>query len=445
MALIELTPGTPARPEATTPPPAYVYRRLGLLLAAVLVLALGGAAPAVAGMWRHLGDVPLERATDFLISGGRLYTLDVADDRPPRIAAWATDPVRQLWNVPGPPEVGGEPYFITAVSDGVVLLRIGRSTAFLDAGTGALRWRSPTLVQPLDDRTGLVNEERFRPGTEYDPDSGAPGPLYGTTGEVLHTEPALSTSLSRVDLATGRPHWTVSEPGSISAAATGGPHRELVVLSADRLAVRASATGAVLRERKMPRVDDDMPSWFELAGDVVLVYHGAYGERVQVTAYAWDTLAPLWRQDHSEALGNTAACSGLPCRQTATGLAVLDPGTGATLWDAGTEADLLSFGAGTVLHLESRAHLLRTLDRRTGRPQIDLTPWQNSVPLPDGDAYLLTRREPDGSTVIGLLRAGAAGVRPLGRFTVGVDRCRADAMHVGCEVPGGVAIYRYGN
>ncbi|OJF12041.1 outer membrane protein assembly factor BamB family protein [Couchioplanes caeruleus] len=444
MALIELGAETPAQPEGTTPPPAYVYRRLGLLLAAVLALALGGAAPATAGMWRHLGDVPLARATDYLVSGGRVYVLDAADDQAPRIAAWATDPVRQLWNVPGPPGDEAEPYFLSAVSDGVVLLRSGRTTAFLDAETGAPRWRSPTLVQPLGDRTGLVQEERFRPGTEYDPDSGAPGPLYGTTGEVLHTEPALSTSLSRVDLATGRRHWTVSEPGSISATATGGPHGEIVVLSAGRLAVRASATGAVLREREMPRANDDKPSWFELGGEVVLVHHGAFGERGHVTAYAWDTLAPLWQHDQPEAQGNAASCSGLPCRHTGTGLVVLDPGTGATLWEAGSEADLLAFGAGTVLHLESRARLLRTLDRRTGRPEIDLTPWGGSVPLPDGDAYLLTRQEPDGATVVGLLRAGAATVRQLGRLTGGVDRCRADATHVGCEVPGGVAIYRFG-
>jgi hypothetical protein len=83
VALIELSPETPAPPEADTPPPACFYRRAGLALAVLLVLALGGAGPAGSVLWQRVGGVPIPESGDFQLSGNILYAMDL--DAEPRV------------------------------------------------------------------------------------------------------------------------------------------------------------------------------------------------------------------------------------------------------------------------------------------------------------------------------------------------------------------------
>ncbi|BCJ54908.1 hypothetical protein Asp14428_63830 [Actinoplanes sp. NBRC 14428] len=442
MALIELGPGTPAPPVPATPPPAYVYRRAGLLVAVLLVLALGGAAPTSSLLWQRIALVPVADRAEFQLLDGHLYVVDFRGDQP-RVGAWSTDPVRELWNVPGPPGSEDKPYYIAGGGDGLVMLTVGRTTTVLDAATGAVRWRSPTLLQRLDDRLGMVLEERFRPGTEYDQESGAPGGLYGASSDVLHTEPALSTSLSGVDLATGHRRWTATVPGSVSVVWTGPARRAIAVLSDARLTVRAPDTGAVLREREMPRVGGHGPTWFEDAGTALLVHYGPFGEGGLVAAYASDTLDELWQQELPDPQGASGTCRGLPCAETRAGAAVLDPRTGATLWRAGPSADLVAFDDDTVLELEPAGRPRRVLDRRTGRARIDLRYWTSLASAPgDENVVLATVGPATPGTAVGLLRPGAAAVQPLGRVAGGTDFHSGGDL-VGCRVPGGVAIYRH--
>ncbi|MFI7600565.1 PQQ-binding-like beta-propeller repeat protein [Actinoplanes sp. NPDC049681] len=443
MALIELSPETPAPPAAATPPPAYVYRRAGLLLAVLLLLALGGSAPASSLIWRRTGVVPLPESGDFQLFGGRLYTVDYGS-APPRIRALTTDPVRELWSVPGPPGNQEQPYFITDASAGLVMVRTGRATTVLDAGTGQQRWRTPHLVQRLGGDTGLVQEERFRPGTEYDPESGEPGRLYGSTSDILHTEPALSTSLSAVDMTTGRRLWSAVMPGSVSAQWLGPEHEMVAVLSADHLTLRSGSTGAVVREQTVPRIGGRAPAWFEPIGDVLLVHYGDFAEGGRVAAYAQDTLDLLWQRDEPDTQGSSVTCAGLPCANSRTDLALLDPRTGAPLWRAAPGNDLAALGAGAVLESRNSSRPLRIADRGTGRTITDLRYWMTYTSSPRADAYLLTRFEAaTSSTVTGILRPGATAVQPLGRIPQTTGECRADTAAVACRVPGGVGIYRH--
>ena len=114
MALIELD--LTDRPD-TAPrllPPARRYRFSGLILAAVLTFALGGAVPDLPGLWRYLGSVPAPGGPDapFQVTGGRIVTMN--SDGVNRVAtAWAAgDPPRRLWTtrfptrVIGPDQVG---------------------------------------------------------------------------------------------------------------------------------------------------------------------------------------------------------------------------------------------------------------------------------------------------------------------------------------------------
>ncbi|MEV4702590.1 PQQ-binding-like beta-propeller repeat protein [Actinoplanes sp. NPDC049316] len=438
MALIELSPETPAPPDPPAAPPAYVYRRFGLALAVLLTLALGGAAPASSLLWQRTGRVPTPVGTDLQLMGGRLYSLDF-QQQPPVVTAWSADPVRRLWSTPGPAGTEEEPYFLSAATTDVVMINVRRSTTVLDARTGSVRWRSDTPLQRLDDRTGLVLREDFRPGTEYDVDTGAPGRLYGSTTEELHTEPARSTSLDGVDLRTGRRIWSASVPGSISTAFIGG---KIVVLSADRLSVRSPRDGAVLRERVVPRVGGHGPVWGEAVGDILLVHYGGFGEGGPVVAYAVDTLDALWQQYQPDPQGSAAACAGLPCVRSRTEVSVVDPRTGRLLWRADPDTDLLAFGPGSVLVVRGQTSPMRSVDRATGRVLADLGRWRGYVAVHD-EAYVLTRTETDGSTSVGMLRAGRTAVQPLGRVRQPTGQCQADDEFVACRVGEAVDVFHY--
>ncbi|WP_244876534.1 outer membrane protein assembly factor BamB family protein [Winogradskya consettensis] len=436
VALIELSTEAPAQPVGG-PPPAYVYRRLGLFLSVLLVLALGGAARPESMLLRHTGHIPLGDA-DFVIGDGRLYAADFAVD-PPVITAWSAATGRRLWRVQGPAGSTEGYYSLSAGVPGLLMVNVARSTTVLDGGTGALRWRSPTPLQALAAGQGLVTSESFRAGTEYDPESGEPGRLYGTTSQTLHTEPALSTSLEGVELATGRHLWSVTVPGSVATVWTG---TAVVVFSADRVTVRSPSTGEVLRERAVAD-SGAWPMWGEVAGDTVLVHHGAFGEGGEVVAYALDTLDERWQQNQPDSQGSSSTCVGLPCRKTRTDLTVLDPRTGTALWSAGNDLDLVAFGNDAILELRSLSTPQRVVDRGTGRVRVELGTWSSFVDLADSRGYLLMRPEPGAGLVLGLLRRGAPAIQLLGRIPRAAAACERDEKYLACRVGGSAEVYQY--
>jgi hypothetical protein len=439
VALIELSLEAPAPPAAATPPPAYVYRRAGLVLAVLLLFVLGGAVPPTSLLWQRVGRVPLPEGGDFEFAGGQLYTVDL-DAQPRELAAWQTDPPRRLWSYPDPGDA--EPFFVTTATPDVALLRAGRRTVVLDAHTGAVRWTSSSLVQQLTDRIGLVQQERFRPGTEYDPESGEPGRLYGSTGDALHTEPAQSTELRGVELATGRPLWSVSVPGSVYVAATGSPATALVVLSADQLTVRSPFTGSAWRERTVPRVGGANAAGGEVVGDTVLVHYGAFGEGGRVTAYALDSLDERWQQNRPDPAGGSADCAGLPCMRTRDDLTVLDPRTGASRWRV-SDTSLMAFGAASALAVRGQASPVRTVDVVTGRPEVELSGWAAYFRVEGREAYVLSRPDADRGTVFGLLRPGRTAVQPLGRVPDATAHCQPVPGLIACRVSDGIEVWSY--
>ena len=454
MALIELSLDTPDV-AADAPRPAYLYRRAGLALAAVLVLALGGAAPGTFATWRHDARIPMAGGTDFQLAGGRIYVVDEVDEALV-LSAWEPEGPRRIWS--RPPEGSHDgPYFVSAATGDLAMLRTGRRTDVLDARTGELRWSATSALTRLTDRTGFMQVEQFRPGTEYDPASGDPGRLYGITNEVLHTEPALSTELRGVDLVTGATRWATSLTGSVYATWTGAARNLLVVLSAGRLAVLSPATGKVLRERAMTPQESAAPSgtipsredvaadaaWGEVVGDLVLVHQGSFGEGGRVTAYALDTLDQRWQRDQPDPAGSSATCVALLCQRSPAGLTVLDPATGLPRWQAGG-GDLRPFGAGEVLQDPSEGSPLRTRDRATGRIRAEFPDWEGPVQVAGLDAYVLTHLDPDGHTVFGLLLPDRAAVQVLGRMTDLPEYCMADTRRIACRVAeGAVEVWSY--
>jgi hypothetical protein len=438
VALIELSTETPVPLAAAAPPPAYFYRRFGLALAALLVLALGGAAPASSVLWWRIGAVPASLAGDFQVDGGRIYTMDLNSD-PRVLTAWQADPVRRLWSITA---AGGEdPFFVGDATADLVLVREGRDVTVRDLHTGAVRWASDIGLQRLTDTIGLVRRENFRPGTEYDPDSGDPGRLYGLNGSSLHTEPALSTELRGVELATGRRLWSFSVPGSVFTAWPDTPGSGLVVLTSEKLILLSPDTGAVLRERPVPPLDGRGPARGDIAGGMVLVNYGAFGAGGRVIAYELSTLAERWRRDQPDPAGNSANCYGLTCAVSRDDLAVLDTRTGAPRWRE-TGSDLLSFGPTAALEVRNMTEPLRSVSLDTGAPQADLSGWGEFNPVRGRAAFILRRWEQDGN-VFGLLLPGRTAVQPLGRLPGIVQQCQTAPGLVACQVGDHLEVWGY--
>ncbi|GAB1693779.1 PQQ-binding-like beta-propeller repeat protein [Krasilnikovia sp. M28-CT-15] len=444
MALIELNTD-PAAPPAPTRPSLRRHRRLGLALAAVLVLALAGAVPAAAVCWRRAGVVPLPSAADFQVVGGRLYTFDVADGR--RItSAWTMRPLRRLWraattadDMPGGTLQGGSS---VQAAGGHVLLRAGQATTVLDARTGALRWTSPAPILPLTDDVGLVQAEQFRPGTEYDESSGAPGALYFSSSGQPHTEPPEVTELRGVDLTTGRTRWSARFSGSIYPTRARGRVAGAVVMASGRLWLRAAETGAVLREQPLPRIPGAL-SWGDVVGDLLLVRQAAADDATVVTAYAMDTLAPRWRRTEPADAGNSATCTGLACEKAHSHLVVLDPGTGRPRWRTSGDVDLQA-GAGYAVEVQSgQSRPLRAVDPASGAPVVDLSAWQTFAAGPSAAPLVLARREAGRGTAFGVLLPGRRVVQRLGDSGTALTDCSADSRFVACRASAGVEVWAY--
>ncbi|MFI5491223.1 PQQ-binding-like beta-propeller repeat protein [Actinoplanes sp. NPDC051859] len=441
MALIELSTEPLLQPPAS-PPPAYVYRRLGLLLVLILVFVLGGAAPASSLHWEHVGDVPFAAGTEMALVGDRVVTVDGNSARP-TVRGWSIEPVRELWDVPVPPTDADWPYAVYPLSADLVLLGGKDNYLVLDARTGETRWTATEYIQPLGNRIGLVQREEFRPGTEYDPSSGNPGQLFGL-GDSKHTEPAQRTTLAGIELATGRQLWTATEPGSIVAEWSREPRGALVVLAAGRLVERSAETGAVVHERALPKVNGALPQWVEVDGSSVLVHYDGYGEGGTIAAYALGGFAPLWTGEQPDPQGSPGGCMLLWCQSSPTELIVLDSRTGQPLWSAGAEDQLFATGDDAVLVSQSEARPVRLADRQTGSTRADLSAWLTFTgSWNQGTTLLLSRLEHGGDKALGVLRPDASAVQPLGRISGIVGDCQLGDRYVACMVEKGATVYRY--
>jgi hypothetical protein len=450
VALIELDLDTP-RAAVTGRPPLRYFRYGGLLLAAVLVLVLGGAATVTSMIWRRAGSLPLTLSnTSFQILGGRLYTMDTNGAQ--RVTtAWAMAPVRRLWTASTPLDRDlssgevihdGNAYLVGAGA--YTLMQSSLGTTVLDVATGAVRWatRSPVLAE--SDGVAVVQETRFRPDTVYDESSGNPGPLYWSETGEPHTEPPERTTLRGLDLATGRPLWSADVGGSVYVVPARGDSTGFVVIAADGLTERAAATGAVLRQHPLARTGGSDISYPDVDGDLLLLRHDAPDGSSVATAYALDTLAPRWQLSEPPDSGNGSTCTDMPCRADSNGLTVLDPVRGVPLWHAGTYVDLTRRAAGTLEIQGITSRPLRLRDPDTGAVLADLSGWDAVADSDAADPIVLYRAEPpDGHAAFGVLLPGGRGVQPLGRAAGRIKGCGSDDQHIVCRVDDGLEVWSY--
>ncbi|MGK5678536.1 outer membrane protein assembly factor BamB family protein [Actinoplanes sp. URMC 104] len=447
--MIELDLTAPADQTPSSPPPASRYRLPGLLLAAVLTLVAGGAAPISSVLWRYLGSVPSPEGAEspFQLAGGRAYT--VAGSGADRVAvAWSlTGAPRKLWTARFPirvtdPDAMSWGGLQAEPAGDVVLLTDGTDTTVVDARTGATRWTSRIYVTPLPGRrVGVVQDNEFRANTVYDQASGEPGTLYfSATGEP-HTEPPLRSEVRGVDLATGRVLWTVAAAGSVNVAVP-PDDPGILLLSSDRLQRIDGGTGQVVRTTPLPERNGTGPTGSELIDGTLTVYYGRGGAVSDEVVYAVDSLEQLWDRPVPEITRDPANCGGVHCSGNTQALDVLDSRTGEVRWRAPADVDLFRHGE-YVGELGSDSGLpVRLVDPATGATRIDLSGWTIET-APSSRPLLLRRSAGDGASAFAVVPAGRGRIQPLGTAGGALSDCTADERHVVCRVGGELRIWAY--
>jgi hypothetical protein len=427
----------PASPPATSaPPPVHRYRRLALVVAGLLTLALGGAAPAAPVLWRHVGSVPAPEAeVAHGVAGELLVVTALTGDRP-TTSGWRLDPPRRLWSVTLPESAVG---VATVSGDDVLVQHAHGGVSVLDPATGAVRWSSPVYVQVLNPRFGLSTAPEFAPGTAYDETSGDPGPLYFDGNGQPHTQPPRHTDLYGIDLATGRRLWSAREAGAVYSVPVPGIAGALVVVTAGAVEVRDAATGASLRRRSLPPTGAGDVWYPEVAGDALLIRRGD-----TATAYGLDTLEPRWNRTEPADAG-FPFCQALLCRREAGTLVVLDPRTGRTAWDTGVPDVQLSLGGDEVLvhgALGDRPQSIR--DAASGAVRADLSRWDTLIDFTaEGDLMVSGYHGERGGRVFGVRPPGAATVQPLGVSTGLLRDCVRSAALVACRGTDAIEVFAY--
>lgn len=432
MAVIELDTG-PA-PAAATHPPVRLSRTAGLVAAVVLLLALGGAAPIVPVMWRPLGSIPLPVDSSVTIAGDHVITVGGGEGSM-EVGVWRADGRKRLWSTTVDPGVRDDQVVVTGggrlmvAGDTVLVSPPDYRTVGLDLSTGRELFVAPVRLETVTSGVGLARETVFRPGTEYDQDSGDPGPLYLSADGRPYREPPVSTALIGVDLTSGRELWRRPMKGWGYTSAVGDT---LLVVSADRLQVFDPATGRVLRERASGG------TWAEVFGEVLVVQ-----ENKRTIGYDLATLTPRWTSP-ARLLADTitgARCDGVLCRHGRDGVEVIDPATSATSWQTAREVSLRREGAQVIEYDDLSRRPLRLDDARTGRMIADLRDWQ-SISQVNGGEPLLSRVEPGGRRMsFAVVRAGR--IQPLGYADSVVRDCRMADGLAACRTEESVELFAY--
>jgi outer membrane protein assembly factor BamB len=446
VALIELDLYAPAEPPAEQAPQAR-HRYTPVAAVLVLVLTLAGSALPRSVLWRRIGLAPISAPDGaFQLAGGRLYTFDWSGSRLVT-TAWSPEPLRRLWSRTGttaPDDDGGAtPSFGWSVDpagpDDVVLQSYLGSTV-VDARTGQARWTSATpLTSMAGGRVGLVYDQEFRPGTEYDEATGAAGPLYPSASGVFHTEPPVRTTLRALDMRNGRELWRTGFAGLVIAADGKSDPGAIVVVAADRISLLAAATGAVLRERRLTGPAPGEVAFGDSNGGMLLLRHGT-GEGGTVTAYSMATLEPVWHRSEPIA-GSPSFCGGMLCDDNGNGVVVLDPATGQPRWRTGAGA---LFGRGqAIVEVDSRENRPVALhDPVTGAMRVALDGWTWFAYGRDDSPLVLGRL--DGTrTLFGVLIPARRAVQPLGYAPTPLTSCESDDRYVACRITGGVEVWAY--
>jgi hypothetical protein len=353
--------------------------RLGVI-AAVLALLCAGAAPARSAL-RHAATLHPSPAASVSVAGDLLVVADPTGGPDTTVTAYGLPDSAAQWTATLP----GSAVYTASAADGLILLaerdalRRRAATIALDAGTGAVRWRTggAVITSPGAPVGLVVNEVRSFSG---------PGRR-------------VQGGIEAVDLATGTTRWRVQVPSTAVAEVSARPAVALVVYDSSTAEVRDLATGTVRASMKLPPTDyaPDNP---QMIGGTLVLRHRER-DRPVVTGYELTTLGLRWsRLDRAAGLDWTD-CPPRLCARRPTETWTLDPADGSWTTTPGDGVIWRSMrGSGDRL-------VARSLD---------------------GDRLLVAATTPDQP-------------RPIGALPAGYRDCRAGASALVCRLDsGGLAV-----
>ncbi|MGN9913767.1 outer membrane protein assembly factor BamB family protein [Phytohabitans sp. LJ34] len=399
------------------------WRPVALALVAALLLAVTGSGPAPAPNLTPVTSFGLDRRTDFVVFGDRLY-VSVASDRigaPTEqrwlLSAYELPSGRPLWTAPYQSSV--EQFVDVQSADGLVLVTglvagegISTPTTAVDATSGRVLWTLPTRVAVADDgHTGVV-------------------------GGFLRPGEAAAPTVRAVDLATGRDLWRVTYPApTLVRPVPGG--RAVTVTNGDgggRAEVRDIRTGAVRASRAVLPPGTGPTLSMTVGDSLLLGYQDAEGAR-GVAAFATDTLEPRWQRVITEdGVRRFSSCGSLVCTPGAVGVEAIDPATGVLVWHT-TEADAV-FDVGGVLVADAQPAGLAAVDPATGRTLFDLGGMETVLnPGTEHGLVSVHRTVGEDRSWLSLARPHTAEPRALGVVPHRVWDCVAGERSVVCRVP----------
>jgi hypothetical protein len=401
-----------------------LWRPVALALVAVSLFALTTSGPAPAPSLTLAASLALDRRTDFVVFGDRLYVSEASPERagPPAehrwlLSAYELPSGRPLWTAPYESSV--EQFVDVQPADGLILVTglvggegISTPTTAVDTASGRVRWTLPTRVAVADDgRTGVIGGLR-RPG-----------------------EPTGST-VRAVDLTTGRDLWKASFPAPTTVRPV-PDGRAVTVTNGHRLGraeVRDVRTGDVLASRAVLPPGAG-PNISVTVGDSLLLGYQEEGGVPGIAAYAADTLQLRWRRPVTEDdVRRFAPCGALVCTPGVGGVEAIDPATGALVWHS-TDADAV-FDLGGVLVADAQPAGLAAVDPATGRTLFDLGGLENAPSPRTGHGLISVRRTiGDDRSWLSIAKPHAAAPRPLGVMPYRVWDCVAGERSVACRVP----------
>ncbi|WP_328466869.1 PQQ-like beta-propeller repeat protein [Actinoplanes sp. NBC_00393] len=343
-------------PAARPPAPGRREHWLPALLAASLLLLLGGAAaPRPVEVLRTVAVLQGVFVTA-LVAGTQLFTaraLPGDDADQVEISAVPITPAGSRWTarVEAP---SGE---VRLAREGSVLVaETLEELTVLDARSGALRWHATASL------TTVVGGQAVY--SEYDDEDG-------------------STTL--VDLESGRSLW--SSPGLADFADRDATGRYLFTMDFDgRAAVRDITDGRRLASRTLDVFPDGDRPVVSIVGDLVYLFKGSslLAVRLSDLATAWETEAAIPYE--------VQACAGLICVSDRQGVMGVDPAGGQVRWQA---VRWISYADGVASAQDGTTVLL---DPATGRVTRHLGHGMRA-----GDLML---RAHEGQTRVTRLRSG---------------------------------------
>ncbi|MFC6023724.1 PQQ-binding-like beta-propeller repeat protein [Plantactinospora solaniradicis] len=433
--------------EPDPPPPSRTrqLRAVALALVGALVLSAGGAAPSAPPRLEPLLTVSLRVGTHFHLTEHRLFVTDPTPGTTRRVTAYEVERGRQLWTSAYPTE---QRQLGMTLAGGLLLIEDGNprdgpiGTTALDAATGRWRWSVPYPLEVLPgERTALVVEDLFPPGSRIDAENPPPGTtvMHMSSSGGVYNRSSIGMTARAIDLAGGRQLWTTPALVRVVAipAAGGRPAAVLAWPPGGGMEVWDLRSGAVLQ-----RFDwaGGVPRNGARIGGVVVVWHST-----GVTAYSADLLQPRWNRPLPEGTDPSVnVCGPLLCLRDSTGVLVLDPATGAVAWRTTERVFLWSSGIHLV-ETDDRPRLHRVVEPDTGRTLVDLSEWTETARLQGGSPLLLLRRNSAAArTWLDIIDPGGTAVRPLDPVPYALSSCQVVPTVIACRTQlGETRTWRY--